>query len=280
MSDSREVEKEAQKLHRKISILSNSDSLSFRIYPECILHLLHIGSSIDASFTACTHISYRTYIVIWSEKEKRKGWTREKKTCECTIHCAHHCCCCSCFLSIEKRDIGSLDSTSIHSFSLGVCIWIYLFNYSCGGAGKQPHRKNHRPLVRPPLTSTTSNATDAFSLMQKSLYMWELYSVQSTFVVAWPAKRKILNICTTEKEMKKGKTSGYVRYVAFIGFDRKAELWVVGGRRERELKDSGRPCTQEQDQDRWDCNSDISFQTYRLSNPLCLFIKRNVRLFK
>lgn len=50
--------------------------------------------------------------------------------------------------------------------------------------------------------------------------------------------------------MKKGKTSGYVRYVAYIGFDRKAELWVVGGRRERELKNSGRLCIEKQDQDR------------------------------
>lgn len=156
MSDSREVEKEAQKLHRKISILSNSDSLSFRIYPECILHLLHIGSSIDASFTACTHISYRTYIVIWSEKEKRKGWTREKKTCECTIHCAHHCCCCSCFLSIEKRDIGSLDSTSIHSFSLSWCVHLNLFIQLFMWRSRQAGSPKKPSPTRPP----TPNVND------------------------------------------------------------------------------------------------------------------------
>lgn len=178
---------------------------------------------------------------------------------------------------ISRLDVYPL-SRSVH-----LNLFIQLFMWRSRQAGRQAASPKKPSPTRPPTPNVNDVECNGCIFWCKNCYICEsmyMYSVQSTFVVAWPAKRKILNICTTEKDMKKGKTSEYVRYVAYIGFDRKAELWVVGERRERELKNSGRLCTEEQNQDRWDCNSDISFQTYRLSNPLCLFIKRNVRLFK
>lgn len=100
------MEKEAQKLHRKISILSNSDS---RLFHSSIW--MHI----------CIHIEFcmrlaSTYRISYSEWFDRKGMEEEKKLC---VYYS------LLFFSIEtatRHWIGS---------SICVCIWIYLFNYSC-----------------------------------------------------------------------------------------------------------------------------------------------------
>lgn len=153
----------------------------------CDAHWSSIESGLHRIHISCTYSE-------WFDRKRgeKGGKRRQKNTCECTIHSLAEL-----FFSIEKRDIASLSRLSVCAFE-----FIYsTIHVRCQWASPKkpiPFPPPHNP---PQLTSTTSNATDAFLMHISLCFIAESSCICSAFSLSLGRARASKN-CEIAKKKK------------------------------------------------------------------------------
>lgn len=151
----------------------------------CDAHWSSIESGLHRIHISCTYSE-------WFDRKRgeKGGKRRQKNTCECTIHSLAEL-----FFSIEKRDIASLSS-------ICVCIWIYLFNYSCEMPVSFTEKTNTISTAPQPSPANVNDVecngciSDAHFVM---FHSWELMYMLGFLSLPWPSE-SIEKLWNSKKE--------------------------------------------------------------------------------